>query len=134
MRALDREPRFDLAWFIGGAATGYGMLALHAVFGLDMITVWFAWFVLLDSPHFFATWSRTYLDREEWRGRGACSSSACGGFSCRRSCCCFRSRSTDSGCPVQSGAGRALGGRESLGVLARDSTALWVHGALSAPQ
>ena len=52
------------------AATGYGMLALHAVFGLDMVAVWFAWFVLLDSPHFFATWSRTYLDREEWRTRG----------------------------------------------------------------
>ena len=60
------SPRFDLAWFIGGAATGYGMLALHAVFGLDIVMVWFAWFVLLDSPHFFATWSRTYLDREEW--------------------------------------------------------------------
>jgi hypothetical protein len=64
------SPRFDLAWFIGGAATGYGMLALHAVFALDMMIVWFAWFVLLDSPHFFATWSRTYLDREEWRTRG----------------------------------------------------------------
>lgn len=63
-------PRFDLTWFIGAAATGYGMLALHAVFGLDMMAVWFAWFVLLDSPHFFATWSRTYLDREEWRTRG----------------------------------------------------------------
>ena len=63
------SPRFDLAWFIGGAATGYGMLALHAVFALDMVIVWFAWFVLLDSPHFFATWSRTYLDREEWRAR-----------------------------------------------------------------
>jgi hypothetical protein len=64
------SPSFDLIWFIGGAATGYGMLALHAVFGLDMVAVWFAWFVLLDSPHFFATWSRTYLDREEWRTRG----------------------------------------------------------------
>lgn len=64
------SPRFDLTWFIGGAATGYGMLALHALFGLDMVAVWFAWFVLLDSPHFFATWARTYLDREEWRTHG----------------------------------------------------------------
>jgi hypothetical protein len=60
--------RFDLTWFIGGAGAGYALLALH-VAGVDMVAVWFAWFVLLDSPHFFATWARTYLDREEWRTR-----------------------------------------------------------------
>jgi hypothetical protein len=63
-------PRFDLTWFVGGAFAGYGLFALHAVFGVDMTVVWLAWFALLDCPHFFGTWSRTYLDREEWRERG----------------------------------------------------------------
>src|SRR5262245_18258121 len=62
--------RFDLTWFVGGAFAGYALFALHALAGVDMRVVWLAWFVLLDCPHFFATWSRTYLDREEWRERG----------------------------------------------------------------
>lgn len=59
--------RFDLVWFVGGALTGYGMFWLHAGLGLDMLMVWFVWFVVLDSPHFFGTYARTYLDREQWR-------------------------------------------------------------------
>ncbi len=62
--------RFDLLWFVGGALAGYGMFLLHAALKLDMLTVWFVWFVLLDNPHFFGTYSRTYLDREQWRERG----------------------------------------------------------------
>ena len=61
--------RFDLVWFVGGALTGYAIFFLHAGLSLDMLTVWFVWFVLLDSPHFFGTYSRTYLDREQWRER-----------------------------------------------------------------
>lgn len=61
--------RFDLVWFVGGALTGYAMFFLHAGLSLDMLTVWFVWFLLLDSPHFFGTYSRTYLDREQWRER-----------------------------------------------------------------
>jgi hypothetical protein len=61
--------RFDLVWFVGGALTGYAMFYLHAGLSLDMLTVWFVWFLLLDSPHFFGTYSRTYLDREQWRER-----------------------------------------------------------------
>jgi hypothetical protein len=45
------------------------MFFLHAGLSLDKLTVWFVWFVLLDSPHFFGTYSRTYLDREQWRER-----------------------------------------------------------------
>ncbi len=63
------SPRADLLWFIGGALGGYLLLYLHAGLGLDMITVWFLWVVLLDSPHFFGTYSRTYFDREEWQRR-----------------------------------------------------------------
>jgi len=61
--------RFDLVWFVGGALSGYAMFYLHAGLRLDMITVWFLWLLLLDSPHFFGTYSRTYLDREQWQER-----------------------------------------------------------------
>ncbi|MCS7082831.1 MAG: hypothetical protein N2561_04355 [Bacteroidetes bacterium] len=65
------SPRADLLWFIGGALAGYGLLYLHAGLHLDMITVWFLWVLLLDSPHFFGTYSRTYFDKEEWQRRKA---------------------------------------------------------------
>lgn len=59
----------DLLWFIGGALAGYGMFFLHAGLNVDMITVWFLWVVLLDSPHFFGTYVRTYFDKEEFQKR-----------------------------------------------------------------
>lgn len=59
----------DLLWFIGGALAGYGMFFLHAGLRVDMITVWFLWVVLLDSPHFFGTYVRTYFDKEEFHKR-----------------------------------------------------------------
>lgn len=62
-------PRLDLLCFIGAAALGYGMFFLHAGLAMDMVAVWFVWYMFLDSPHFFATYSRTYLDREEMRSR-----------------------------------------------------------------
>jgi hypothetical protein len=65
-------PRMDLLWFIGGALCGYGMFVLfllHATLGWNMLTVWLVWYVLLDIPHFFGTYMRTYLDREEMRRR-----------------------------------------------------------------
>jgi hypothetical protein len=46
------------------------MFLLHAALRVDMLTAWFVWFILLDNPHFFGTYSRTYLDREQWRERG----------------------------------------------------------------
>lgn len=59
----------DLLWFIGGALGGYGMFFLHAGLKVDMITVWFFWVVLLDTPHFFGTYVRTYFDKEEFHRR-----------------------------------------------------------------
>lgn len=61
--------RTDLPWFIGGALGGYALFAMHAALGWDMFTVWLVWYVLLDIPHFFGTYVRTYLDREEMRRR-----------------------------------------------------------------
>ncbi|MCC6131384.1 MAG: hypothetical protein IT186_15810 [Acidobacteria bacterium] len=63
------SPKVDIPWFILGSLAAYALLALHAGFGVDMIAVWFVWVVLLDSPHFFGTISRTYMDREEMRNR-----------------------------------------------------------------
>lgn len=64
-------PRIDLCCFIGAALLGYGMFFLHAGLAMNMVTVWFIWYMFLDSPHFFGTYSRTYLDREEMRDRRA---------------------------------------------------------------
>ena len=55
----------DLLCFIGAASLGYGMFYLHAGLAMDMVAVWFIWYMLLDAPHFFGTYSRTYFDREE---------------------------------------------------------------------
>ena len=59
----------DLVWLIGGALAGYAMFYLHAVLHADMLAVWFVWLIILDSPHFFGTYARTYFDREEWHRR-----------------------------------------------------------------
>lgn len=61
--------RMDLAWFIGGALAGYSLFFVHAGLGWDMVGIWFLWVVLLDSPHFFGTISRTYFDKQEFRQR-----------------------------------------------------------------
>ncbi|SHK94515.1 hypothetical protein [Rhodothermus profundi] len=61
--------RADLLWFIGGALAGYLLFFMHAGLGWDMITIWFLWVIFLDSPHFFGTISRTYLDKQEFRQR-----------------------------------------------------------------
>ena len=59
----------DLTWFIAAALTGYAIFFMHARLGWDMVTIWFLWVVLLDSPHLFGTFSRTYLDKREFRRR-----------------------------------------------------------------
>lgn len=62
-------PATDLPWFIFGALAGYAMFFLHAGLALNMFTVWLVWYVFLDVPHFFGTYARTYLDKEELRTR-----------------------------------------------------------------
>ncbi|MDQ3755467.1 MAG: hypothetical protein M3371_12155 [Acidobacteriota bacterium] len=59
----------DLVWFIGSVASSYALLALH-VYGL--VPLWLliaAWAILIDAPHVFGTFSRTYFDREERHAR-----------------------------------------------------------------
>ncbi|TNE74709.1 hypothetical protein EP331_00805 [bacterium] len=59
----------DLIWFIGGALSGYLLLFLNAGLSWDMISIWFIWVTLVDTPHFFGTYSRTFLDKEEFSKR-----------------------------------------------------------------
>jgi hypothetical protein len=61
--------KMDLTWFIGGALAGYSLFFIHAGLGWDMVGIWFLWVLVLDSPHFFGTISRTYLDKQEFQQR-----------------------------------------------------------------
>lgn len=77
--ALSDQNRFSINWiqgkrpdlllYIGGALTGYLMMYFHAGLKLDMITVWFIWVALIDTPHFFGTYLRTYFDKQEYQAR-----------------------------------------------------------------
>lgn len=57
-------PRADLAVSLGGMLAGFALVGMHLFLGWNMILVWFIWVVTLDTPHFFATYARTYLDKQ----------------------------------------------------------------------
>ncbi|MCA1632123.1 MAG: hypothetical protein LC802_00035 [Acidobacteria bacterium] len=61
--------RDDLVWFIGSVVTSYALLVLYAGGFVPLIPMVVAWAVLVDAPHVFGTFSRTYFDREERRAR-----------------------------------------------------------------
>jgi hypothetical protein len=58
--------RDDLIWFIGGPLATYAVLAL-AMWGPAAVfmPLVFVWAIGINGPHFFATASRTYFDREQ---------------------------------------------------------------------
>src|SRR6059058_4105262 len=62
--------REDLVWFIGSVTASYALYALYVGGVVPLIPMVVAWAVLVDAPHVFATFSRTYFDREERRARG----------------------------------------------------------------
>jgi hypothetical protein len=69
-------PGVDLPWFLGGCLAAYALFALHAAnqareAPIDLSLVWIGWFALSNVPHFFGTYVRLYLDREERRQRAA---------------------------------------------------------------
>src|ERR1044071_5544216 len=61
--------RDDLVWFIGSVASSYALFALYVGGVVPLVPMVIAWAVLTDAPHVFATFSRTYFDREERRTR-----------------------------------------------------------------
>lgn len=62
--------RDDLVWFIGSVASSYLLLALYTSGIVPLVPMIFVWSVFIDAPHLFATYSRTYFDREERASRG----------------------------------------------------------------
>jgi hypothetical protein len=54
------SPRYDLAWFFGGALVSLAVLGLYFGAGAP---------IAFDGPHIGAAFTRTYLDRREWAKR-----------------------------------------------------------------
>src|SRR5438477_4080190 len=61
--------REDLIWFIGSVAASYALLVLYVTGVLPLIPMVAGWAILIDAPHVFGTFSRTYFDRSEWKTR-----------------------------------------------------------------
>jgi hypothetical protein len=61
--------RDDLIWFIGSVLSSYALLLLYIYGILPLLWMVAAWAILIDAPHVFGTFSRTYFDRTERRER-----------------------------------------------------------------
>jgi hypothetical protein len=61
--------REDLIWFIGSVASSYLLLILYVKELVPLIPMVALWAILIDAPHVFGTFSRTYFDRSERRNR-----------------------------------------------------------------
>ena len=57
--------RDDLVWFIGSVISSYALLLLYVKGLVPLIPMMALWAILIDAPHVFATFSRTYFDRTE---------------------------------------------------------------------
>jgi hypothetical protein len=62
--------RDDLIWLIGSVASSYLLLILYVKGILPLVPMVAAWAILIDAPHVFGTFSRTYFDRTERKNRG----------------------------------------------------------------
>ena len=61
--------RDDLIWLIGSVASSYLLLVLYVKGVLPLVPMVALWAILIDAPHVFGTFSRTYFDRTERRNR-----------------------------------------------------------------
>src|SRR5438309_11791311 len=61
--------RDDLIWLIGSVASSYLLLVLYVKGILPLVPMVVLWAILVDAPHVFGTFSRTYFDRAERRNR-----------------------------------------------------------------
>jgi hypothetical protein len=62
--------RDDLIWLIGSVTSSYLLLILYVKGMLPLVPMVALWAILIDAPHVFGTFSRTYFDRTERRNRG----------------------------------------------------------------
>src|SRR5882724_2130171 len=61
--------RDDLIWLIGSVGSSYLLLILYVAGVLPLVPMVALWAILIDAPHVFGTFSRTYFDRTERRNR-----------------------------------------------------------------
>ncbi|HKY41690.1 MAG TPA: hypothetical protein VJM50_01240 [Pyrinomonadaceae bacterium] len=61
--------RDDLIWFIGSVVSSYVLLFLYVGGILPLVPMVALWAILIDAPHVFGTFSRTYFDRTERKNR-----------------------------------------------------------------
>ena len=59
----------DLVWFIGSVVSSYLLLFLYVKGILSLLLMAALWAILIDAPHVFGTFSRTYFDRTERKNR-----------------------------------------------------------------
>src|SRR5215203_694725 len=62
--------RDDIVWFIGSVVSSYALLLLYVTGIVSLIPMVAFWAILIDAPHVFGTFSRTYFDRTERQNRG----------------------------------------------------------------
>src|SRR5215208_98876 len=61
--------RDDSIWFIGSVVSSYALLVLYVSGVVPLVPMVVAWAILIDAPHVFGTFSRTYFDRTERKNR-----------------------------------------------------------------
>lgn len=61
--------REDLIWFIGSVASSYLLLFVYVKGIVPLVPMVALWAILIDAPHVFGTFSRTYFDRTERQNR-----------------------------------------------------------------
>jgi hypothetical protein len=61
--------RDDLVWFIGSVVSSYLLLFLYVSGRVPLVPMVALWAILIDAPHVFGTFSRTYFDRTERQNR-----------------------------------------------------------------
>jgi hypothetical protein len=61
--------RDDMVWFIGSVLSSYFLLLIYVTGLVPLVPMVAAWAILIDAPHVFGTFSRTYFDRTERRAR-----------------------------------------------------------------
>src|SRR6476469_3991220 len=61
--------RDDAIWFIGSVVSSYLLLILYVSGLVPLVPMVAVWSILIDAPHVFGTFSRTYFDRTERHNR-----------------------------------------------------------------
>jgi len=63
--------RDDMIWFIGSVVSSYALLFLYVSGIVPLVPMVALWAILIDAPHVFGTFSRTYFDRTERKNRAS---------------------------------------------------------------